>query len=144
MDKLILTLMLALCGTLANAQENFYDGPRRTFSSGAEDIMVYSKRYAARCRVCLTGKYDDSKKNFTEFALFVAYSYNPSPGTKRRFDFHKNKVFKTQLPVNGKKRFKMLANIRKVWGYTRPLLSVFAYIGMISKQFKGNTNIFAK
>ena len=109
MKKAILPLMLALCGTLANAQENFYDGPRRTFSSGAEDIMVYSKRYAARCRVCLTGKFDDNKKNFTEFALFVAYSYNPSPGTKSRFDFHKNKVFKTQLPVNGKKRFKMLA-----------------------------------
>lgn len=90
------------------------------------------------------GKYDDSKKNFTEFAHFVAYSYNPSPGTKRRFDFFEEKVFKTPLPVNGKKRFKMLANIRKVWGYTRPLLSVFAYIGMISKQFKGNTNIFAK
>ena len=39
----------------------------------------------------------------------MAYYYNPSPGTKSRFDFHKNKVFKTQLPVNGKKRFKMLA-----------------------------------
>ena len=109
MKKAILPLMLALCGTLANAQENFYDGPRRTFSSGAEDIMVYSKRYAARCRVCLTGKFDDNKKNFTEFALFVAYSYNPSPGTKRRFDFFEEKVFKTPLPVNGKKRFKMLA-----------------------------------
>lgn len=55
------------------------------------------------------GKYDDSKKNFTEFAHFVAYSYNPSPGTKRRFDFFEEKVFKTPLPVNGKKRFKMLA-----------------------------------
>lgn len=55
------------------------------------------------------GKYDDSKKNFTEFANFVAYSYNPSPGTKRRFDFFEEKVFKTPLPVNGKKRFKMLA-----------------------------------
>ena len=109
MDKLILTLMLVLCGTLANAQENFYEGPRRTFCSGAEETMLYSKKYSARCRVCLTGKYDDSKKNFTEFALFVAYSYNPSPGTKKRFDFHKNEVFKTQIPVNGKKRFKMLA-----------------------------------
>mgnify|MGYP006956064853 FL=1 len=109
MKELILSLMLALCGTLANAQENFYEGPRRTFSSGTEETMLYSKRYSARCRVCLTGKYDDSKKNFTKFALFVAYSYNPSPGTKRRFDFFKEKIFETSLPVNGKKRFKMLA-----------------------------------
>ena len=55
------------------------------------------------------GKYDDSKKNVTEFAHFVAYSYNPSPGTKRRFDFFEEKVFKTPLPANGKKCFKELA-----------------------------------
>ncbi len=109
MKATILTLMLAIC-TIASAQgENNNPFQDRVFSSGAEETLVYSQKLSARCRVILTGKYDESKKNYTEFTLFVAYSYNPFPGTTRRYDYSEEKIFNTPMPAQGKKRFTLLA-----------------------------------
>ncbi len=108
MKVLILTLMLALC-TISAQGKSGNQFQNRIFSSGTEETLVYSQKLSARCKVLLTGKYDESKKLYTEFTLFVAYSYNPFPGTTRRYDYSEEKVFHTTMPVKGKKKFTLLA-----------------------------------
>ena len=107
--KKILLLTLILYAAFANAQEKFdYTQPYRIFPSDGE-TMVYSPKYSARCYAHVAGKLDKDKRNFTEFELFVAYSYNPWPGTSQRCDYNGEKVFRTTMPVDGKKTFKFLA-----------------------------------
>lgn len=70
--------------------------------------VVWHKKYSAICHVVLVGYYDESKKNFEDFELLVAYSYNPGPGTKR-WDYLERKSFPGVVPADGKARFKLLA-----------------------------------